>query len=196
MEGLLDSERRGLRQVEQAGFLQRRGERARISGGEELRQPGTQGGIVAQQVLDFLALCADRRAPTAAAQVGLEVPLEQVLEEPRQAVAQFAAGGVAGGFDLLGEIQPIQVDVVDRLTGRALTQQLRLLLSPEGEVLVVDIAHGVKSADRLRGSRICQGVILAAEHISQMTQAHRVKYGATDFHAAKSGETAPSQRVG
>jgi len=115
-EDLLDGEWRGLRQSEQACRVRRRGTRTRIGDGEELRQPGARGGIVGQQ------LRPDRRTPTAAAQVRL-----------------------ADGFDLLGEIQSVQVGMVDRLAGRPAAQQRRLLLGPEDEILVVAIAHVFRS---------------------------------------------------
>ncbi|HET7879932.1 MAG TPA: hypothetical protein VFL55_03535 [Acetobacteraceae bacterium] len=60
------------------------------------------------------------------------VPLKEVLQQPRQPIAQLAARVATHGFDLLREIQPVQFGIIDQLASRASSQQRRLLLGPRG----------------------------------------------------------------
>jgi hypothetical protein len=65
------------------------------------------------------------------------MPLQQLLQQSRQPAAQFAARVASHRLDLLSEILPGQLGVVDQLADGTATEQRRLRLGPEDEVIVV-----------------------------------------------------------
>lgn len=131
-----------------------------IGGSDQVGELAAEAVVLGEQLAGFAALFEDRLLPACAAALGLELPFEQMLDEPVETPAQGAALALRQVLDFLRDVFEVGFG------GAAGPQQFGIVPRPFGEIDVVKRGglHGsimALTGVRLEGMRFA-GVWMAA----------------------------------